>query len=214
MMRPSTGAETTETRAVIAKTRVATCGSSPRCWKTATWWKKSPVMSRERRESPSATIQNVEVRSACFNVRPVISGWSVPGRAAASDPRSCAPGGLGSDAASVRSASVRDICGRDPGSGPRSGAGAGLPSGRRPTSSGRLRTNQSAGRSSAQELIPSQNQASRQPTVSMSHWANGGCSATLAENPSQMRPSAKPRCRSNHCAMMLLVPRKRHPCPR
>ena len=100
-MRPSTGAQTTETSAVIAKTRVATCGSSPRCWKTATWWKKSPVMSRERRESPSATIQNVEVRSACFNVRPVISGWSV----------SRARGGFGSANVCSRRAGVgRGVC--------------------------------------------------------------------------------------------------------
>ena len=32
-------------------------------------------MSRAMRESPNATIQNAEVRRACFRVRPVIAGW-------------------------------------------------------------------------------------------------------------------------------------------
>ena len=40
-------------------------------------------MSRAMRESPNATIQNAEVRRACFRVRPVIAGWGGCGAAEA-----------------------------------------------------------------------------------------------------------------------------------
>ena len=65
---------------------------------------------------------------------------------------------------------------------------------------------------------PSQIQASRQPTVSISHCTNGGCNAMEMGKPRLIKPRAKPRFRSNHCAVMLEQfsinepwPRKRRP---
>ena len=62
--------------------------------------------------------------------------------------------------------------------------------------------------------MPSQNQAARQPTWSISHCASGGCEAIVSEKPRPIRLSAKPRLRSNHCATRLAEHSISEPWPR
>ena len=57
-------------------------------------------------------------------------------------------------------------------------------------------------------------QAIRQPRMSVSHCASGGCTATLTENPSMVRLRARPRLRSNHCDARLPAQSISEPCPK
>ena len=62
--------------------------------------------------------------------------------------------------------------------------------------------------------MPSQTQAARQPTVSISHWASGGCTAIDMGKPKAIRPRAKPRRRSNQCDTMFEQFSVNEPWPR
>ena len=75
--------------------------------------------------------------------------------------------------------------------------GAASPSGRRPMSSGRLRSNRSIGASTISTISPIAVQAARQPVCSITYCTQGSSVTEPMPTPAKAMPMASPRRRMN-----------------
>ena len=166
---PQNRLPTTAPAASDVNAAAATVASMPWSLKNAAWWMLTLAWTKNMRPPENPRIHSAGVRIASRNVQP-------------------------SDSVDMAA------CGRSPVPVLRSlRARSPSPSGFIPMSSGlEIIRSHIGARAMTHTLIPSQNQASRHPTVLMSTWAKSGMRPMPTECVEPSIPLARPRRRTNH----------------